>query len=215
MLDLETLGTRHDAVVLSIGAVAFDADGLYEHTCYTVLDQHTQRFGRHHLRYGAPSAPPRSVDTATEMWWAEQDVGARAVFREEQMPVAQALAHLELYIAGATVGAQEVRVWGNGATFDNVILAHLFEWAGREVPWHWRHGRCFRTLRASLPRSALERAERSATLAFGGTVEKPRGWLTAHRADHDAIWQAEVCAGLLCWLRRAVTISTTEAKEAK
>jgi len=204
MLDLETLGTRHDAVVLSIGAVAFDVSGLHEQTFYAAPDHATQRFGTSVLT-------PRSTDSATETWWAAQSSEARAVFQKPQAALDTALVGLEHYIDRVTTGRQEVRVWGNGATFDNVILAHLFEWAGRPVPWHWRHGRCFRTLRAALPLSVVEYAEVAASRAFGGTPEYRRGWLVPHRADHDALWQAEVCVGLLHWLRAPVARSAQEA----
>ena len=37
MLDLETMGTRPDAPIIAIGAVAFDKEGVHE-SFYEVLD---------------------------------------------------------------------------------------------------------------------------------------------------------------------------------
>ena len=41
----------------------------------------------------------------------------------------------------------DLRIWGNGAGFDNTLLRQAYEVNSREVPWAFRHDRCFRTLR--------------------------------------------------------------------
>jgi hypothetical protein len=66
----------------------------------------------------------------------------------------------------------DLRIWGNGAGFDNVLLRQVYETHGREMPWSFRHDRCFRTLRNML------------------TIEEGHYLGTAHTALADAENQA-------------------------
>ena len=50
-------------------------------------------------------------------------------------------------------------LWGNGASFDNIILANLYEAAARynyglAAPWHFTKDRCYRTMK-NLPNAPL------------------------------------------------------------
>jgi hypothetical protein len=65
-------------------------------------------------------------------------------------------------------------VWGNGATFDNVLLTETYLRARRDRPWSYRADRCFRTAKAMSPH-----------------VEPPEFEGIEHHALHDAIWQAQ------------------------
>ena len=38
-------------------------------------------------------------------------------------------------------------VWGNGASFDNVLLATAYKRLGMETPWPFWKDRCFRTMK--------------------------------------------------------------------
>lgn len=51
----------------------------------------------------------------------------------------------------------KVRIWGNGADFDNVILASVYKRIGMEQPWLYRNNRCYRTLKALHPEIPIER----------------------------------------------------------
>jgi len=39
-------------------------------------------------------------------------------------------------------------VWGNGANFDNVILAEAYRRLDMKLPWHFTQDRCFRTIKS-------------------------------------------------------------------
>ena len=56
MIDLETMGTRADAPIVSIGAVAFDAKGI-DREFYCTVSLHSA------VRSGAV------IDPSTVMWW--------------------------------------------------------------------------------------------------------------------------------------------------
>jgi exodeoxyribonuclease VIII len=48
-------------------------------------------------------------------------------------------------------------VWGNGATFDNVILSNAYKAAGLERPWGRFGDRCYRTLKNLHPDVKMHR----------------------------------------------------------
>ena len=133
MVDLETLSSRKDAGVVAIGAVEFDFDSGElgkEFSCRVVPDE------RFHI----------SGDTF--LWWLQQSEAARqALLQEPRLSVCDACEQFrQWYPKGAAL-------WGNGATFDNVILRHAYEVSGVKPPWHYRDDRCFRTLAAMLPKA--------------------------------------------------------------
>ena len=69
----------------------------------------------------------------------------------------------------------DTAVWGNGATFDNVIIRSAFKAVGLPVPWSFRNDKCYRTVANLLPKERQPALERSGT---------------AHNALDDAITQA-------------------------
>lgn len=71
-------------------------------------------------------------------------------------------------------------MWGNGPGFDNELLRQHFGVLNIELPWDYGGDRCFRTFK-NLPRAWDARPS-----------DGPR---LAHRADHDALYQAT-------WLQR-------------
>jgi hypothetical protein len=142
MVDIETLASRHDAMVLSIGAVKIDPVKMeLGETFYAVLPlKEQQRAGRY-------------IDERTVRWWAMQTYDAQQVLRDKQTPYADLRNTLHAFnrYYGDSTG-----LWGNGVDFDNVILRHLFEQFDVDPAWSYRHNRCFRTMRALWP-TRLER----------------------------------------------------------
>lgn len=131
MIDIESLGTKPGAIILSIGAVVFDLHSLTGQEFYALVDpRDCQRLG---LR----------ADVDTIAWWMEQDVKARAeAFRPgTRRPLQKALLDLRAFVAGAD------EIWANSPNFDTSILEAAHEAAGLEVPW--AHGvlRDLRTIR--------------------------------------------------------------------
>lgn len=157
MVDLETLGNGSNAVIIAIGAVQFDETGLGR-TFYTTVDaQSCVDIG---LR----------MDVSTVMWWMKQSNEARAAFDLPGERINNALHYFSAYIA-ETAG-DKAEVWGNGATFDNVILANAYEEAGMKKPWKYWADRCYRTMKNMYPQITAEDVG------------------TAHNALDDAMYQA-------------------------
>lgn len=143
MIDIETLGTTAGCVILSIGAVAFDAP--------------SQVLGARH--YGVVSIASSlslgaTVDQGTVDWWSKRTPQAQRVLFEALSPAApsliDALDRLSDYLLGQG-SPSDLRIWGNGSDFDNVLLVAAYAQAGRKQPWRFYNHRCFRTLKNLFP----------------------------------------------------------------
>jgi hypothetical protein len=134
MVDLETLGTSSTAVIIAIGAVEFDQkSGKLGREFYRVVD------GQSCVDAGM------KMDVSTVMWWMKQDTTARAAFEVKGVPLKDALGDLAEWLPEAA------SVWGNGATFDNVILSSAYRAVSLEQPWPFWGDRCYRTLKNLRP----------------------------------------------------------------
>jgi exodeoxyribonuclease VIII len=137
MVDIESMGKGSDAPVVSIGAVFFDpATGRLGPDFYKVISlESAMAWG------GAP-------DASTIVWWLKQSSEARsAIAMDDTIPLDDALLQLNDFIfENAANGAGTVEVWGNGATFDNVILRNSYSRTGINCPWKFTNDRDVRTI---------------------------------------------------------------------
>lgn len=161
MIDLETMSTGSYAAILSIGAVKFDPEQAPKPDEWPKF--HTV------VRLTSSLKAGLRVDANTIEWWMDHDrAEARKALRSHD-PV-----DLDEALLGfsAWFGAASLPVWGNGATFDNVILRNAFIALGLDCPWTHQHDRCFRTIKNLKP------------------PVKPVRYGVAHSALDDAIAQA-------------------------
>lgn len=172
MIDLETMSSRHNAIVVSIGLTAFDKTGVEPSGLRVVVARDPQR---EYMR-------DESADTMA--WWQKQAPEARHVFEEPQAPVMEALVTVRGYIEAETDGPKAVEVWGNGADFDLPIITSLFQDFKIAVPWKFYNHRCFRTLKNMMPKRYK---------IITGELKNP----LKHDCLADARWQAEVASRLL------------------
>lgn len=132
MIDIETLDTRPSAVVLSIGAVRFDVAtrGALGEKIHLYIDIDDS------VRHG------RTISGSTFQWWLGQPAAARErILTADPLKLPIAMGELAQFI-----GPKD-RVWGNGAAFDNVILADCFRSAGMDAPWRFWNDYCYRTVK--------------------------------------------------------------------
>ena len=117
MVDLETMGSGPDAPIVSIGAVYFDpSTGNTGAEFYQVVSlESSMTFGM-------------KPDASTIQWWLKQSSEARsAILVDEAMGLRETLELLADFIAeNATNGSHTVQLWGNGCSFDNVILRRAY-----------------------------------------------------------------------------------------
>jgi exodeoxyribonuclease VIII len=143
MLDLETMGTSPNAAIIAIGAVQFDpiARTLGD-TFYRVINLESA------VRAGG------EMEASTVMWWLQQSDDARKAICSGGLPHNQALIEFASWLVNFS---DNVKMWGNGAGFDNVILAQAYRRADLPSPWkHW-NDRCYRTLKSQHPNIKLAR----------------------------------------------------------
>ena len=180
MLDLETLGTDPYSVILSIGAVHFDpgSPGIFRDSFEVLIDPKTSM------------AAGLRVDPDTLFWWwdTDRDAARRYYMERLKFELPLALQGFSDWLGWVSQDPSpdpekpnpEVLIWGNGANFDNVLLANAYKAARMDVPWKFYQDRCFRTIKGLDPLGKL----------------KPKGVLPgvpegiAHTALADAFYQA-------------------------
>ncbi|HBE9114771.1 TPA: 3'-5' exoribonuclease [Citrobacter braakii] len=117
MVDMETMGNSPDAPIVSIGAVFFDpSTGNTGAEFYRVVSlESSMSFGM-------------KPDALTIQWWLKQSSEARsAILVDEAMGLRESLELLADFIAeNAANGSHTVQLWGNGCSFDNVILRRAY-----------------------------------------------------------------------------------------
>ena len=161
MLDLETVGTKSNAPIIAIGAVAFDMkEQKLGEEFYMVVDLQSAVDG------GAV------IDPKTFIWWMQQSYEARAAFNRPGSRLSIALLAFDTYV-DQVCGRKNAQIWGNGSDFDNVILREAYARLKMVEPWEFWNNRCYRTMKNIYPNVPLERTG------------------IAHNALHDAKTQAE------------------------
>lgn len=156
MIDLETMGNNPDAPIVSIGAVFFTLQGVSDRTFYKAIDLESAM-----AEGGRP-------DASTIIWWLKQSDEARSAIASGTSVGSALTALTHWFDLGGASG-----VWGNGATFDNVILRRAYERRKMQVPWPFWADRCYRTVKNMCPHIEIARTG------------------THHNALDDAISQAE------------------------
>jgi hypothetical protein len=133
MLDIETLSTRPESVILTLGAVKFDpwADEVdTEAGLYLRIDVDEQlQLDRH-------------VQQETVDWWGKQpeDVRDEALGEHERTNLNDTIDQLNRFLVGST------NIWCQGPAFDIVILENLYRQLVRPTPWQFWQIRDSRTL---------------------------------------------------------------------
>jgi hypothetical protein len=128
MVDIETLDTTPDAVILSLGACTIQEPHAY---WYDEFDESTQF--------------ERSVSKETLHWW-ETQAGT-------PMPKGNTglTSGLEAFTKWLEAFKATPIIWAKGIDFDCVILAHAFRQCGLKLPWKYNSVRDFRTVKKTMP----------------------------------------------------------------
>ena len=146
MLDLETMNNGPEAAIVAIGAVEFDAQ--------------TREIGEHfYAVVDLASAVENGgvMDASTVLWWMKRSDAARAPFAQRGEAIDKVLQNFSDWM-GNRAKKGDVRVWGNGAGFDNVILASAYRRNGTEQPWAFWNDRCYRTMKGLYPAVKMQRS---------------------------------------------------------
>lgn len=145
VLDLETASIRNNAAVLSIGAVGFKFPA-------GSLGVSKEFYSHLNLQDCVDKGLHKSSQTLE--WWDAQhkDIKEEA-FRgvvDGGSSLTTLLDFCEWYTKLKNT-SDSIRLWGNGAEFDPVVLRSCMEAFDVIVPWHYREVRCLRTILHLLP----------------------------------------------------------------
>lgn len=132
MIDLETMGQTINAPIVALGACRFDIKAETIDTFYRVISLESA------IESGAV------MDAATVLWWLKQDDDARKVLTEPDCTLQVSLKEFTTWCRETDIDG----IWGNGAAFDNAILAHTYYRLRLDPPWTYHDDRCYRTVRA-------------------------------------------------------------------
>ncbi|MGV1019316.1 3'-5' exonuclease [Empedobacter falsenii] len=137
MIDIETLSTEFDAVILSIAAVRFD------------MSTGQRDSADLHIRIDKQSCVDvgLKIDPDTVDWWLNQEDKARQEFlkNDDRSALKEALKRLSIFIN------KDDKVWSNGATFDLVIIRNAYKACKMDLPWEFYNERDVRTLSDLIP----------------------------------------------------------------
>lgn len=135
MIDLETLGTGSDAMILSVAAVEFNPiNGATKETFYSKVEIDSYK----------PYTGCFTMDGATLTWWmtTAPEAARKEAFLGERFPLKTVLENLATWIKARGT----VIPWSHGSCFDIPILSHSFKILGMETPWKFWDIRDTRTL---------------------------------------------------------------------
>jgi hypothetical protein len=203
-LDIETLGTVNNSVVLSCGLVGFNMKG--KDTPESLLDKSNLGHSVFKCLFNVESQQRRGrrIDASTVLWWQTQSKEAQLAVQGAYMsqPTMQ---HADDQVIGGLKQIREIieksgfdcRIWGNGNMFDNTIMRSLFASYGEKYPTSFRHDLDMRTM---------------AYLYQQKTGKNDLPWyeskaLVAHNALHDAAAQALCMQRMYAELNANVTSS--------
>lgn len=184
MLDLETMGKGHHAAIVTIGAVFFDpmtGELGAEFEAHIDLND-SARFGE--------------MDPDTVLWWLGQSDDARAALKPsgKSQRLDDALWGLyEWMVNGSEGNNGNLKVWGNGASFDNVIMRNACRQTRVPPAWSYRNDRDVRTV-VDMGRHLLGFDPKKG-MPFEGV---------AHRALDDAKHQARYVSAIYQRMQAAI-----------
>ncbi|ENO7549400.1 3'-5' exonuclease [Klebsiella quasipneumoniae] len=178
MVDLETMGKKHNAPIVAIGAVVFDpATGSIGESFYKVVCLESS------VNWGAV------IDPSTVIWWLKQSSEARsASVNDDAIPLQDALLQFREFVSDNVAGgSKKAQVWGNGASFDNSILRSSYDCIAEDYPWEYWNDRDVRTM---VELGQAISFDPKTTIPFEGS---------RHNALADAIHQARYVSAI--WQR--------------
>ena len=178
MVDLETMGKKHNAPIVAIGAVVFDpATGSIGESFYKVVCLESS------VNWGAV------IDPSTVIWWLKQSSEARsAIVNDDAIPLQDALLQFREFVSDNVAGgSKKAQVWSNGASFDNSILRSSYDCIAEDYPWEYWNDRDVRTM---VELGQAISFDPKTTIPFEGS---------RHNALADAIHQAHYVSAI--WQR--------------
>lgn len=120
MIDLETLSTKPNAVIVTLAAVKFSFDSDETETfCMNINPHESKALGLH-------------ISEDTLEWWKGQDPAATKAWMHSQHSLTDVLNAYDKFITDPNLFH-----WANGLSFDMPILDSSYDVLGRKAPWKY------------------------------------------------------------------------------
>lgn len=130
MIDLETLGTEPNSLILSLAAVEFceitGKTGRIFYKKIELLSSLTKGF---------------VINKETLLWWTNQKSEQFQELFVNEEPIKSVMQQFIYWFQN-----NNAIVWANSPSFDLVILGNALKKCGYNVPWKYYNERCVRTL---------------------------------------------------------------------
>lgn len=173
MLDIETMGNSSTAAIVAVGAVFCDLP--------------TGEIGGKYYEVVSLENNPGTIDPDTLYWWMEQSNPARrALLVENKQSALEMCRSFTQWVSHFETNNEHIRLWGNGATFDNVILNETFRAYNLPFPIKFWNNRDMRTLVGFYPTNLKQK----------WFNENKRDGVH-HNALNDAEYQVQFCSHIL------------------
>lgn len=138
MIDIETLSTECNAIILTIAGIKFD---IYERIRKLKNIPVENKF---YCRVNIESCEKLGLhkDKKTIDWWEDQSNEAKneALYNSDRIDIELALGKLSLFLRGCE------NIWANSPNFDCVILENAYKTCKMCVPWKYWNLRDCRTV---------------------------------------------------------------------
>ena len=135
MIDIETLSTKPNALILTIGAVKFSRNKDIE-----PLEITTNFYKRIDIK--SCKKLGMDIDNDTVQWWNKQskDVRYEAIENKDRQNIKDVLIELSQFVKDCQY------IWANSPSFDCVILENAYRLCELEIPWKFWNLRDCRTI---------------------------------------------------------------------
>ena len=143
MIDLETLSTNPNAIILTIGGVKFDP--------YTIAEPSQGMYFR--VDVDKQTSMGRDVMQDTVDWWSKQpkEISDEAFSDDNRESLDDMIKKINKFSVGVDV------FWCQGPLFDYAILQDIYKQLGYPVPWQYWQIRDSRTLFSLVPKDPNEK----------------------------------------------------------
>ena len=143
MIDLETLSTNPNAVILTVGGVKFDPN--------TTMQPYDDLYFR--VDVDSQTSMGRHVMEDTLQWWGRQpkEIADEALSDDDRVPLQDMVKAINKWSVGVDV------FWCQGPLFDYAILQDIYTQLGHPQPWQYWQIRDSRTLFSLVPRENEKR----------------------------------------------------------
>ena len=143
MIDLETLSTNPNAVILTVGGVKFDPT--------TQMKPYSEMYFR--VDVDSQTNMGRDVMQDTVNWWSKQpkQISDEAFSDDNRISLDEMVKSINKFSVGVDV------FWCQGPLFDYAILQDIYKQMGHPAPWQYWQIRDSRTLFSLVPRDLNEK----------------------------------------------------------